>query len=96
MSAADWYSYSGKELTKVLSIQKYMRNQFISKLYRGTILKTSLAIRRQMNVLKDKPDVRDLFYEKASLYMKNHILNIRSEVLKMCDELESTLINKFS
>ena len=91
LSSQDWFNHGSAKLTKLLSIQKFMRNQFISKLYRGSILKTSLAIRRQMNVLKDNHVVREEFYLKSSKYMKSLILNMRNEVFKMCDELESAL-----
>ena len=89
LSSQDWFNHGSAKLTKLLSIQKFMRNQFIS--HRGSILKTSLAIRRQMNVLKDNHVVREEFYLKSSKYMKSLILNMRNEVFKMCDELESAL-----
>ena len=92
LPAQEWFEVGCQKLTKTLSIEKYMRSQFVSKLYRGAVLKSALAIRRQMNVLKDSQAERDKFYYESAIYMKTLIYNMRDEVLKCAMSSNLTIL----
>ncbi len=89
MDYSNWILYSSHELTKVLDASASMRNQFVTRAFRGAIQKSSLAIKRQLLVLKDKPEKAMAFYTGAQKLMLSRLDEYELEMYMFCDELES-------
>lgn len=84
-----WFNNSGKQLTDCLSATSYMRKQFVARMYRGAILKSSLAMKRTMNVLRKDTEKQHAFYYESSKYMRDLVVSMQNEVFRMCDDLEA-------
>ena len=88
---SEWLSKAPEDLASIFDTDQFIRKQFVTRSFRGAIIKSSLAIKRQLMVLKSNPLAAQSFFDEASALMIKNLDNFEHELYVLCDVLEYQL-----